>query len=136
MQDFKKLDVWKRSHELTLMVYKLSSSFPREEIYGLTSQIRRAAASVPTNIAEGCGRDTPLDFAHYLDIAFGSASELEYHLLLAKDLGFLDLAEYEDALKEVSGTKKMLTMLIRRIRPPRKPQNHTSRLVGAQPEAR
>ena len=136
MQDFKKLDVWKRSHELTLMVYKLSSSFPREEIYGLTSQIRRAAASVPANIAEGCGRDTPLDFAHYLDIAFGSASELEYHLLLAKDLGFLELAEYEDALKEVSGTKKMLAMLIRRIRPPRKKQNRSPRLVGVQPEDR
>ena len=109
MQDFKKLDVWKRSHELALMVYKLSASFPREEVYGLTSQLRRAASSVPANIAEGCGRDSPLDFAHFLDIAFGSASELEYHLILAKDLGFLTAEDHESAANEVSGTKRMLS---------------------------
>ena len=119
MQDFKKLDVWKRSHELALMVYKLSASFPREEVYGLTSQLRRAA-SVPANIAEGCGRDSPLDFAHFLDIAFGSASELEYHLILAKDLGFLTAEDHESAANEVSGTKRMLSPLIQRIRPPRR----------------
>ena len=127
MQDFKKLDVWKRSHELTLMVYKLSTSFPREEIYGLTSQLRRSASSVPANIAEGCDRHSSLDFAHFLDIAFGSASELEYHLLLARDLGFLTATNYEEALKEVSGTKRMLTMLIRRIRPPKPLLNHRKR---------
>ena len=119
MQDFKKLDVWKRSHELTLTVYKLTSAFPQSETYGLTSQLRRAAASVPANIAEGCGRDSPLDFARFLDIAFGSASELEYHLPLAKDLGLLEPETYEHAQVEVSGTKRMLTMLIRRIRPAR-----------------
>ena len=117
MQDFKKLAVWKRSHELTLRVYGLTSSFPREEMYGLTSQLRRAAASVPANIAEGCGRDSGAELARFLQIGLGSASELEYHLLLAYDLGMLKQSDYEEALTEVTGTKRMLTMLIRRVRP-------------------
>jgi four helix bundle protein len=136
MQDFRKLDVWKRSHELTLTLYKLSSSFPPSETYGLTSQLRRAASSVPANIAEGCGRNSPLDFARFLDVAFGSASELEYHLLLARDLGLMTSEAYEHAQTEVSGTKRMLTMLIRRIRPvglQRRPSRPLSRPEHRQP---
>jgi four helix bundle protein len=91
MQDFRQLDVWKEAHELTLAVYKASASFPTSEIYGLTSQVKGAAYSIPSNIAEGCGRDTALDLARFLQIAQGSASELDYHLLLARDLGFLGL---------------------------------------------
>ncbi len=84
MQDFKKLQVWAKSHDLTLRMYELTSQFPREEIYGLTSQIRRACASIPTNIAEGCGRKSSADFARFLQIAMGSASETEYLILLAR----------------------------------------------------
>ena len=84
MQDFKKLQVWAKSHDLTLRMCELTSQFPREEIYGLTSQIRRACASIPTNIAEGCGRKSSADFARFLQIAMGSASETEYLILLAR----------------------------------------------------
>ena len=75
MQDFKKLQVWQKSHDLTLRMYELTSRFPREEMYGLTNQIRRACASIPTNIAEGCGRGSSADFARFLHIAMGSANE-------------------------------------------------------------
>ena len=87
MQDFKKLQVWQRSHDLTLRIYELTSRFPREEMYGLTNQIRRACASIPTNIAEGCGRGSPADFGRLLHIAMGSVNETEYLILLARDPG-------------------------------------------------
>ena len=90
MQDFRDLKVWHKSHSLVLAVYEATARFPREELYGLTSQMRRAAVSVPANIAEGCGRSGGLDFARYLQIAVGSASELEYFFLLACDLNLLD----------------------------------------------
>ena len=90
MRDFKKLQVWEKSHGLTLRIYELTAQFPREEIYGLTSQIRRACASIPTNIAEGCGRESPADFAPFLQIAMGSASETEYLILLARDLKYIN----------------------------------------------
>lgn len=89
MKDFRNLKVWEKSHQLALAVYKATSTFPRHELYGLTSQIRRACASIPANIAEGCGRSGDAELARFLQIAMGSASELEYHLLLARDLGFL-----------------------------------------------
>ncbi len=89
MKDFKSLKVWHKAHQLTLLVYALTRTFPREEMYGLTSQIRRAAASIPANIAEGSGRRSDGELRRFLQIARGSASELEYHLLLARDLGFL-----------------------------------------------
>lgn len=116
MQDFRKLPVWKRSHELTPMLYQVAAAFPRDEVYGLTSQIKRSAASVPTNIAEGCGREGGAEFSRFLQIAFGSASELEYQLLLAHDLGFLADESYEDMAREVTEIKRMLTALIQRVR--------------------
>ena len=91
MKDFRKLEVWEKAHALTLSVYHAADPFPREELYGLTSQIRRAAVSIPTNIAEGCGRGSEAELARFLQIAMGSASEVEYELLLARDLGFLKL---------------------------------------------
>ena len=116
MKDFKDLKVWKRSHDLTLSVYKATATFPREELYGLTSQIRRASASIPTNIAEGCGRNTDNELARFLEIAMGSASELEYLLRLSNDLNFLDKAKSDELATEVIEIKKMLASFIRNIR--------------------
>lgn len=108
MRDFHKLKVWQKSHQLALEVYKVSQSFPKEELFGLTSQIRRAVSSVPTNIAEGCGRDSNKDFAHFLQIAIGSASEVEYELLLAHDLQYINKDEYERLTSEMVAIRKMI----------------------------
>jgi four helix bundle protein len=116
MKDFKDLKVWKRSHDLTLSVYKATTTFPREELYGLTSQIRRASASIPTNIAEGCGRNTDNELARFLEIAMGSASELEYLLRLSNDLNLLDKAKSDELDKAVIEIKKMLASLIVKIK--------------------
>jgi four helix bundle protein len=114
MQDFKNLDVWKKAHQLTMAVYKASVVFPQDELYGLTSQIRRAASSIPANIAEGCGRKGNAELSRYLQIAFGSASELEYHLILSHDLELLSDSMYQDLNDQVDEVKKMLTGLIRK----------------------
>lgn len=90
MRDFRKIQVWERALQFTFEVYKITSSFPKEELYGLTSQMRRAAVSIPSNITEGCGRDTQAELARFVHIAGGSASELEYQLILAHDLGYID----------------------------------------------
>ena len=116
MQDFTKLDVWQRAHLMTLDMYRKSKSFPHEERYGLTSQIRRAAASIGANIAEGCGRDGEAELARFLHIALGSASELQYHLLLARDLLYLASDDYERLATEVTGVKKMLSSLVQKVR--------------------
>jgi len=100
LKDFRKLKVWEKSHDLTLVVYRATQAFPQHELYGLTSQIRRACASIPANIAEGCGRNGDPELARFLQIAMGSASELEYHLLLAHDLGLLNTVQYEPLTKE------------------------------------
>jgi four helix bundle protein len=89
MRDFKKYDIWQLSHSLTLDIYKLTSTFPKEEVYGVTSQIRRASASIATNISEGCGRNSDKEFNQFLNIALGSANETEYLLILSKDLDYL-----------------------------------------------
>lgn len=95
MQSFRSLLVWEKAHKLTLDIYSASETFPREEIYGLTSQMRRASASVGMNIAEGCCRKGNVELARFLQIAMGSASELEYQLLLAHDLDYLKNPDYE-----------------------------------------
>ena len=116
MRDFRTLKVWEKSHQLTLDVYKATVRFPRDELYGLTSQIRRACASIPANIAEGCGRSGDAELARFLQIAMGSASELEYHLLLAHDLGFLNHPDYEPLAERTVEIKRMLTSFIKRLR--------------------
>ena len=116
MQDFKKLKVWETSHRVTLDVYRVTQQFPKDELYGLTSQIRRASASIGANIAEGCGRATAADFARFLTIAMGSASELEYHLILASDLQFLEQTHFNRLSEGVVEVKRMLTALIQRVR--------------------
>jgi four helix bundle protein len=89
MKDFRSLKVWEKSHALTLAIYKATEGFPKQELYSLTNQIQRAAVSIPANIAEGCGKDSDAELKSYFTIAMGSASELEYLLLLAHDLGYL-----------------------------------------------
>jgi four helix bundle protein len=115
MKDFKELKIWQRSHKLTLSIYKLSKSFPKEEIYGLTSQMLRSAASIPTNIAEGSGRNTDPDLNRFLIIAMGSAAELEYQLILSKDLEYCNLAEFESLTNELIEIRKMLNAFIQKI---------------------
>jgi len=120
MKDFKELRVWAKAHELTVLVYGLTRSFPRDEIYGLTSQIRRSAASIGANIAEGCGRRSDGEMARFLQIARGSASETEYHLLLAKDLGFLSTEEHRRAEQKLVEVQRMLTVLVQKVQPARR----------------
>ena len=108
--------MWEKSHGLTLRIYELTAQFPREEIYGLTSQIRRACASIPTNIAEGCGRKSPADFARFLQIAMGSASETGYLILLAHDLKYINVDQYTELVDVVIYIKKMLINLQKNIR--------------------
>ena len=108
MRDFHKLLIWQRSHQLTLDVYRASKSFPNEELFGLTSQIRRAVSSIPTNIAEGCGRNSNKELAHFLQIALGSASEVEYELLLANNLGYINDADYQALADETIAVRKMI----------------------------
>src|SRR5256885_15591032 len=108
IKSFRDLRVWQQGMELVEAIYLISSSFPKEELYGLTSQIRRAGASIPANIAEGCGRNGDVEFARFLHIAMGSASELDYHLLLARDLHFVDIEVYEQLASELAKVKRML----------------------------
>src|ERR1700741_743505 len=96
MQNFKDLLIWQEAHQLTLKIYESSKGFPKEEIFGITSQLRRAAVSIPCNIAEGCGRYTSKDFANFLQIALGSTNETDYLTLLAKDLNYLSETQYID----------------------------------------
>ncbi len=114
MQDFRNLDVWSRAHKIALEIYRLTESFPKSEVFGLSSQIRRAASSIATNLAEGCGR-TQAEFGRFLQIAFGSACEVEYQLLLARDLGFLAPSSYEGINADVIRVKRMLNSLLKRI---------------------
>ncbi len=115
MEDFKDLKVWKKAHELTLAVYRRTRVFPKEEMYGLTSQLRRAAASIGANIAEGCGRRSDGEMKRFLQIARGSASELEYNLLLARDLQILDGDESKDLEAKVLEVQRMLASLVQRL---------------------
>ena len=115
MKSFRDLIVWQKAHQLTLASYRNTVRFPREEVYGLTSQIRRCSASIAANIAEGCGKRGNNEFQRFLHSATGSASELEYHFLLAKDLGFLADEEYRQLDRSIVEVKKMLAGLIKKI---------------------
>lgn len=117
MRDFRDLKVWEKAHQLTLSVYKLSSTFPSDEKFGLTSQLRRAASSIPTNIAESCGRDGDAELKRFMQIAMGSASETEYLLVLAKDLSLLKDEAYKTISSNLTEVKKMLSSFITALRP-------------------
>ncbi len=112
MKPFRDLVVWQKAHVVALEAYKITAGFPTDELYGLTSQIRRSASSVPANIAEGCGRGGDADLGRFFQIAMGSASELEYHILLAKDLGMVNKDEYDSMNDKIIEVKKMLSSLI------------------------
>ena len=116
MQSFRNLKVWERAHALTLDIYQSSQAFPRDEIYGLTSQMRRASASIGANIAEGACRKGDIDFARFLQMAVGSASELEYHLLLAHDLKLLQTSDFERLTGQAVEVKRMLASLMKKLR--------------------
>ena len=116
MQNYKDLKVWEKAHEFTLRVYEITKLFPKEEIYCLTSQIRRASSSIPANIAEGCGKNSQLDFAKFLNISLGSANEAEYYLILSKDLKYLKIEDYDILIKTINEIKAMLIALITKVR--------------------
>ncbi len=110
MKDFRNLKVWNKAHELALLIYKQSNQYPKEELFGITSQIRRASTSIPTNIAEGCGRRTDNDFARFIQIAMGSASELEYLILLSFDLNYINKEIFTILADQTVNIKKMLPL--------------------------
>ena len=117
MQNYKDLKVWEKSHSFTLQVYAATTDFPKEEMYSLTNQIRRSASSIAANIAEGCGKKSNLEFAHFLNIALGSANESEYFLLLSKDLKYLSEENYVALFLLINEIKAMLIKLINKVRP-------------------
>ena len=116
MKDFREIKAWEKAHALTLAVYRATACFPRGELFGLTSQLRRACASVPANIAEGCGRGSDGELRRFLEIATGSASETEYHRLLARDLRYLPLASYDNLNDRVVEVKRMLSAFIKKLK--------------------
>lgn len=115
MGRFENLEVWQRSHKLTLMVYRATQRFPVEERYGITSQIRRAASSIPANLAEGCGRGGDGHLAYFISVALGSSSELEYHLLLCRDLQYLEENGYNELVTATQQVGRMLSSLLKTV---------------------
>jgi four helix bundle protein len=115
MKDFRRLKVWEKAHLLTLDIYKVTAAFPREEVYGLTSKMRRCSASLGANIAEGCGKQGNNELHRFLYIASGSASELDYHPLLARDLHYLSDQDYCRMNQKLVETRRMLTALLQKI---------------------
>jgi four helix bundle protein len=119
--DFKKLEVWQVAHRVTCQVYQATAGFPKTETYGLTAQLRRSASSIPANIAEGSGRNGDLEFSRFVRISLGSATELEYHLLLSRDIGLLTASKYEELSGEVLRVRSMLARLNKVLRRPHRP---------------
>ena len=115
MKNFKTLKVWEKAHRHTLEVYKITSNFPKEEMYGLTSQVRRSVASIAANIAEECGKGTEKDFARFLQIALGSAHETEYFQILSRDLKYISAEQHEYLDQNINEIKAMLIGLIKKI---------------------
>ena len=116
MKDFRSLKVWEKSHFISLEIYRITKGFPKEEQFNLTSQLRRAITSIPTNLAEGCGRGSDKDFKRFVQIAMGSASEAEYLILLSKDLNYISEKEFNKLILEIQEIKKMLSSLISKLK--------------------
>lgn len=115
MRDFTQLKVWHKAHHLLLEIYRQTRTFPKDERFGLTAHLLKSATSVPSNIAEGCGRESDQELARFLSIAAGSASETEYQLLLARDLGYLSETHHRDLNAQVNEVKRMLNTFIQRL---------------------
>lgn len=115
MRDFKNYTIWQTSHKFTLKIYELTKSFPLDERFGLTSQLRRASASVPTNISEGCGRDSEVEFARFLTIAQGSISEVEYLLILSSDLNYITVKNSKELIEEIVQVRKQIHSLKQKL---------------------
>src|SRR5216117_1995138 len=115
MKDFCQLKVWEKAHQLTMAIYHITATFPREQTYALASQMRRAASSIPSNIAEGCGRDGDAELSRFCSIARGSASELEYQILLSRDLNLIPSGRYEELSQAIIEIKRMLTVLVQKL---------------------
>lgn len=116
MRNFRNYEVWKKSHQFTLIVYNISQKFPKEEMFGLTSQLRRACLSIPTNIAEGTARNSEKEFAYFLNIASGSASEVEYLIEFSKDIEYIDKEEFSKLNSGIVEVRKMLNSLYAKIK--------------------
>ncbi|MBO3697019.1 four helix bundle protein [Roseivirga sp. E12] len=116
MGDFKELEVWKRGHDMALVIFKLTTDFPKKEQFGLISQMRRSSQSIPTNIAEGCGRDSQKELIRFCSIAMGSASELEYQLILARDIEFISSETYSNHNEELLILKRKLNAFIQYLK--------------------
>jgi four helix bundle protein len=123
MGDFKKLEVWQIAHLLACDVYRNTGAFPKTEAYGLTSQLRRSAASIAANIVEGCGRGGDTEFARFIRISLGSATELEYHLLLSRDVGLMDDRTYTRLSAQARRIQGMLAGLKHALKPGRPKAN-------------
>lgn len=108
MRNFLNLEIWKKSHLLTLKIYKITKHFPKDEMFGLTSQMRRSSSSIPTNIAEGCGRNSNAQLANFLQIATGSSSELQYQIILSKDLSYITEEVFNELHTDVVDIRKMI----------------------------
>jgi four helix bundle protein len=121
MKDFRDFKVWGKAHELVIAAYRMTDTFPKHEIFGLVSQIRRDSSSIPSNIAEGCGRLGNSELHRFLQIACGSANEMEYHLLLAEDLGYLAESDYLVLDQKLAEVKRMLVALTRKVGSERRP---------------
>lgn len=116
MKDYRELKAWQRSHALTLAIYEVTKRFPKEEMFGLTGQMRRAAASISANIAEGCGRDGDAELKRFLNIALGSACELDYFVQLATDLGHIDSPTAERLATDAFAIRRMLGAFIKKLK--------------------
>lgn len=116
MQDFKNILVWQKAHELVKLIYETTSLFPSHELYGITSQLRRAVVSIPANIAEGAGKGTNADFCRFLQIAFGSACEVEYLLFLSFELNYLSKETYDKSSARLTEIKRMLSGLMKKLK--------------------
>ena len=116
MRNFLQLEIWKRSHQLTLNIYNTTKTFPKEEMFGLSSQMRRSASSIPTNIAEGCGRNTNPQFINFLQISTGSCSELQYQLFLTKDLAYISEETFVELDAEVNEIRKMIFAYLSKLK--------------------
>ena len=116
MQNYKDLKVWEKAHRFTLKIYEVTKTFPKDEMYGLTNQLRRSASSIPANVAEGCGKSSQPQFAHFLNISLGSANEAEYFLLLSKKLNYLGSEDFLSLSNTINEIKAMLIVLVNKVR--------------------